>query len=33
MYAYGSYGGKVKKALENKAKGFFIKIISENDIY
>ena len=32
-YAYGSYGSKVKKALELKEKGHSIKIITENDIY
>ena len=32
-YAYGSYGSKVKKALEMKEKGNQIKIITENDIY
>lgn len=33
VYAYGSYGSKVKKALELKEKGLKIKIISENDLY
>lgn len=32
-YAYGSYGSKVKKALEMKEKGNSIKIITEDDIY
>lgn len=32
-YAYGSYGSKVKKALEMKEKGYNIKIITEDDLY
>ena len=33
VYAYGTYGSKVKKALEMKENGNLIKIITENDIY
>ena len=32
-YAYGSYGTKVKRALEMQDKGHSIKIITEDDIY